>query len=145
LSWTVFLCSSFLSQKKVNICLIFFGDGRKKNGPTQLENRLGFRGELMEFNHSLALVFYWFSFLVQKKENIHWLVSLVFYWFFIPGPKKRKLCSSFHHQKKKVNIHWLVSLVFYWLDRFRLLSKKKKTIGFHSWSKKKTSCSKKTF
>jgi hypothetical protein len=48
----------------------------KKNGPTQLENRLGFRGELMEFNHLLAGYFFSrfllvgpFSFLVQKKEN----------------------------------------------------------------------------
>jgi hypothetical protein len=37
----------------------FFGEARKKkNPPTQLENRLCFLGELMEFNHSLALVFY---------------------------------------------------------------------------------------
>jgi hypothetical protein len=48
----------------------------KKNRPTQLENRLGFRGELMEFNHSLVgflfsrfLLVGLFSFLVQKKEN----------------------------------------------------------------------------
>jgi hypothetical protein len=39
-------------------------EGRtKKNGPTQLENRLGFPGELIEFNYSLVgflfLVFYW--------------------------------------------------------------------------------------
>jgi hypothetical protein len=27
---------------------------KKKNRPTQSENRLGFRGELMEFNHSLV-------------------------------------------------------------------------------------------
>jgi hypothetical protein len=52
-------------------------EGRtKKNGPTQSENRLVFRGELMEFNHSLAgflfsrfLLVGLFSFLVQKKEN----------------------------------------------------------------------------
>jgi hypothetical protein len=51
-------------------------EGRtKKNGPTQLENRLGFSGELMEFNHSLAgflfsrfLLVGLFSFLVQKKN-----------------------------------------------------------------------------
>jgi hypothetical protein len=53
-------------------------EGRtKKNGPTQSENRLGFPGELIEFNHSLAgllfsrfLLVGLFSFLVQKKENI---------------------------------------------------------------------------
>jgi hypothetical protein len=52
-------------------------EGRtKKNRPTQSENRLGFRGELMEFNHSLAGYFFsrfllvgLFSLLVQKKEN----------------------------------------------------------------------------
>jgi hypothetical protein len=49
----------------------------KKNGPTQLENRLGFPGELMEFNHSLAgflfsrfLLVGLFSFLVQKKRKL---------------------------------------------------------------------------
>jgi hypothetical protein len=56
----------------------FFGPvmRTKKNRPTQLENKLGFRGELMEFNHSLAGYFFsrfllvgLFSFLVQKKEN----------------------------------------------------------------------------
>jgi hypothetical protein len=48
----------------------------KKNRPTQLENRLGFPGELMEFNHSLVGYFFsrfllvgLFSLLVQKKEN----------------------------------------------------------------------------
>jgi hypothetical protein len=48
----------------------------KKNRLTQSENRLGFRGELMEFNHSLVsflfsrfLLVGLFSFLVQKKEN----------------------------------------------------------------------------
>jgi hypothetical protein len=52
-------------------------EGRtKKNRPTQLENIFGFRGELMESNHSLAgflfsrfLLVGLFSFLVQKKRK----------------------------------------------------------------------------
>jgi hypothetical protein len=77
------------NTSQTNICLkfsvsfcsiVFFfleKQGRaKKNSPTQLENRLGFPGELMEFNHSLVgflfsrfLLVGLFSFTLQKKVN----------------------------------------------------------------------------
>jgi cbb3-type cytochrome oxidase subunit 3 len=70
-------------------------EGRtKKNRPTQLENRLVFCGELMEFNHSLAVFLFsrfllvgLFSFLVQKKKNICLL-------FFGDGRKNKEKRSN---------------------------------------------------
>jgi hypothetical protein len=73
------ISGSKMSRSWIGEVVYFFlrKQGRKKkNRPTQLENRLGFRGELIEFNHSLAgflfsrfLLVGLFSFLVQKKEN----------------------------------------------------------------------------
>jgi hypothetical protein len=90
-----FLFAPFLLDR----CLIFFlvMEGRtKKNGPTQLENRLGFCGELMEFNHSLVGFFFsrfllvgLFSFLVQKKENGFLTKKSFFFFFFFCS-----FCSS---------------------------------------------------
>jgi hypothetical protein len=46
----------------------------------------------------------WFSWRTNGIQSfIGWLLFLSFsigWTVFIPGPKKRKLCSSFHHQKK---------------------------------------------
>jgi hypothetical protein len=56
----------------------FFGEARKnkEKRPTQSENRLGFPGELIEFNHSLAGYFfsrfYWldcFHYWSKKKKT----------------------------------------------------------------------------
>jgi hypothetical protein len=99
--------------------IFFFWRSKEEQRKTQLENKLGFRGELMESNHSLA----GFS---------------RFLLVFIPGPKKRKLLvglfSFLVQKKRKLLVGLFSSLVQkkenYWLDCFHSWSKKKKTIGW---------------
>jgi hypothetical protein len=122
----------FLLTWFVLATLLFFEEERKnkEKRPTQLENSLDFRGELMEFNHSL--VFFFLEKQGRTKKNgptqlenrlgfpgeliefNHSLVGFLFSRFLLVG------LFSFLVQKKE-NIGWFpflsFSIVFFFLGQ----------------------------
>jgi hypothetical protein len=90
-------------RTKKNRPTVFIPGPKKENNSIRKTDLVFVGRELMEFNHSLALVFYWFSFLVQKKEN---RCSFLLFFFFLTkiintGKKKTFLKLQPSFQKKK--------------------------------------------